>query len=132
MARMTRYETLMKQYADEWRVRRCEDQIYVVCGRWGNINPYDEAEEFYMASCEFESARRKNARIRAAQKIVQGFEITQEGDTDVCFIFRKNTDVRVTLRRLKPLLGLYDRKHYPNRKLSGAALNASIHRGGDQ
>lgn len=123
------YNNIMRQYGDEWRVRRCDDGIYVIKGRWGDINPYDEAEEFYMASCDFSSGRQKNARLQAAAKVCQGFSVTQEGDTDACFIFHKNPDTRATLERLKGILGLYHRRTYPDRKLSGAALKASTDAG---
>lgn len=121
------YKQRMRAYSDELRVRKNEDGIYLIMGRYATVEPYDEEGEYLLVACDFPSRRLMNARLAKAAAIAPGYQVTQEGDRDACFIIR-NADVRGTLERLRPILGLYVRKHYPDRKLAGAALKAASKR----
>lgn len=118
------YNRRMTAYSDSWRVRRNEDNIYLIVGRYATVEPYDEEGEFLLVACDFPSPRFMNSRLAKCAAIAPGYRVTQEGDRDACFII-KNAGVKATLERLRPILGFYHRKRYPDRKLAGAALKAT-------
>lgn len=82
------YVNLLRQYGATWRVRRAEDRIVCIQGKYASIQPYCASSGLTLiAACTFASARQMTLRLKLIAQAGIKIQILQQGDSECSFTF---------------------------------------------